>query len=229
VTEQIVFEDENYEEVDRPTQARLQLAPEMQTASSELNSRVEAYLEHRLMMSSFVAGIPQQRHWSEIDALFAESFPNARLEARRLARQYLPLQTGASRPAESLEHSDEACAREPRRILDARGVVGKGGHGEKAESTPGMTETCTSAFTTAVPAEVSLFFAGAVDTNGRNLETDLKEERTSEPYLDVDGAEANNDTSGEEENLWQHDLELYLDSTAWEASNFDTCSNHSQH
>ncbi|KAK4072823.1 hypothetical protein Purlil1_13245 [Purpureocillium lilacinum] len=59
----------------------------MQTASIECNSRVEAYLQHQRSMSSYVACLSEQEHWGTIERLFAESFPDATAQARRVARQ----------------------------------------------------------------------------------------------------------------------------------------------
>ncbi|QPH01587.1 hypothetical protein C2857_005790 [Epichloe festucae Fl1] len=93
ITEQIVFNDETYEEEDGWTRppSRSVLGPQLQTPSADFNSRVEAYLEQKIVMSTFVAAAEdrQQTHphhgWGEIDRLFAESFPNAAQTARRLA------------------------------------------------------------------------------------------------------------------------------------------------
>lgn len=87
ITEDIVASDGMYEEIDTHKRPPVLLAPEMQTASIECNSRVEAYLQHRRSMSSYVACLSEQEHWGAIERLFAESFPDATAQARRVARQ----------------------------------------------------------------------------------------------------------------------------------------------
>ncbi|KAG6015480.1 hypothetical protein E4U43_005232 [Claviceps pusilla] len=93
ITEQIVFNDETYEEEDSWMPSRFLLGPQLQTSSADFNARVEAYLEQKIVMSTFVAATDRQQQnqrWGEIDRLFAESFPNAAQTARRLAEDLVP-------------------------------------------------------------------------------------------------------------------------------------------
>ncbi|KAG5979700.1 hypothetical protein E4U55_004857 [Claviceps digitariae] len=93
ITEQIVFNDETYEEEDSWMPSRFLLGPQLQTPSADFNSRVEAFLEQKIVMSTFVAATDRQQQnqrWGEIDRLFAESFPNAAQTARRLVEDLVP-------------------------------------------------------------------------------------------------------------------------------------------
>lgn len=105
ITEEIVLKEEMYEEEedDFPRSYRL-LGPNMQTASAEMNARVETYLSNRVAMSALVARTNED--WArenEINRLFAQSFPNAGKQAQRLSQQFSSpiLPSGSDKPSPS--------------------------------------------------------------------------------------------------------------------------------
>lgn len=236
VTEQIVFNDESYEEVDKWTQPRVRLDAHMQTASPEFNSRIEAFLEHRLAMSSFIAAThqqPQPRHWSDIDSLFAASFPNATKDARLLAQQYLPPGPTNAQPLESMDGASDVpygkAAGERLTVGDVpEEDINMTTHsaqiGESDMVNGDLAANYGSAFTAAVPTEVALILGGNGGTIERDFDASLKESHDAsndashgafENDLFSEEQELNEDAGVEESNSWDDDLELFVDSRVW--------------
>ncbi|KAL2210884.1 hypothetical protein CC79DRAFT_543934 [Sarocladium strictum] len=90
ITEDIVIKEEMYEEEDDdfPRSYRL-LGPHMQTGSSEMNSRLEAFLTNKIAMSQYVArGGERWEKENEINKLFAASFPNLDAQAKALSQSF---------------------------------------------------------------------------------------------------------------------------------------------
>ena len=90
ITEDIVIKEEMYEEEDDdlPRSYRL-LGPHMQTGSSEMNSRLEAFLTNKIAMSQYVArGGERWEKENEINKLFAASFPNLDAQAKALSHSF---------------------------------------------------------------------------------------------------------------------------------------------
>lgn len=87
ITEEIVLKEEMYEEEDDdlPRSYRL-LGPNMQTASPEMNLKVEAYLADKVAMSALLASTNDEWRENEINRLFAQSFPNAGQQAQRISQ-----------------------------------------------------------------------------------------------------------------------------------------------
>lgn len=97
ISEEIVMKEEMYEEEEEffPRSHRL-LGPHMQTASPEMNLRMEAYLTNRMAMSAMVAGNNDSWRQNDIHTQFAQCFPNANRQAQqisqRLSQQMIPSQ-----------------------------------------------------------------------------------------------------------------------------------------
>ncbi|KAM0434671.1 hypothetical protein ACHAPT_003770 [Fusarium lateritium] len=83
ITEEIVMKEEMYEEEDDdfPRSYRL-LNPRMQTANSELNTRVEAYLTNRVAMSKLLSATDADWRNNEVNQTFAQIFPEASRRVR---------------------------------------------------------------------------------------------------------------------------------------------------
>ncbi|KAM0610041.1 hypothetical protein D7B24_003971 [Verticillium nonalfalfae] len=86
ITERIVQAEEMYEEEedDMPRSYRM-LAAHLQTGSSEMNYRVNAFLANRVAMASMVAGL-RNEDWLQnpINKMFAESFPDVGKQAQAM-------------------------------------------------------------------------------------------------------------------------------------------------
>ncbi|KAG5956613.1 hypothetical protein E4U58_006492 [Claviceps cyperi] len=234
ITEQIVFNDETYEEEDSWIPAsRSLLGPQLQTSSADFNSRVEAFLEQKLVMSSLVAGTHRQQQtqqtqrWGEIDRLFAESFPNAAQTARRLAEDIIP-------PTPSVMLEEEQ--------VSMGGVPGKNAAEMAAvqdvpvetslpvdwttEETDDMSDQ--SVFTADLPPEVLLFLG---QSQGQNHGDELfayddcvktGQDVNVSMFGDVpsfgtglNNLEAPSGVMQSDESLWNDDLDVYIDSSAW--------------
>ncbi|KAK3346716.1 hypothetical protein B0T25DRAFT_286156 [Lasiosphaeria hispida] len=95
ISEEIVLKEEMYEEdedeIPRPYRA---LAAHLQTASPELNHRMNAYLTNQVALASLA-------HEAEVNRMFAEQFPNAAQLSQRLSQSvYMqPLQDYSAPPA----------------------------------------------------------------------------------------------------------------------------------
>lgn len=76
------------EDDDFPRSYRL-LGPHMQTGSAEMNSRLEAFLTNKIAMSQYVArGGERWEKENEINKLFAASFPNLDAQAKALSQSF---------------------------------------------------------------------------------------------------------------------------------------------
>jgi len=104
ITEEIVVKEEMYEEEEDefPRSYRL-LGPHMQTASTEMNLKVEAFLTNRVAMSALVARTNDEWRLNEINRLFDQSFPNAGKTMQQLSQTYSPQPT----PGEAMPQSPE--------------------------------------------------------------------------------------------------------------------------
>lgn len=97
ISEEIVLKEEMYEEEEEffPRSHRL-LGPHMQTASPEMNLRMEAYLTNRMAMSAMVAGNNDSWRQNDIHTQFAQFFPNANRQAEQIhhrnSQQMMPSQ-----------------------------------------------------------------------------------------------------------------------------------------
>ncbi|KAF7558305.1 hypothetical protein G7046_g5853 [Stylonectria norvegica] len=89
ITEEIVMKEEMYEEEDDgfPRSYRL-LGPHMQTASPQMNSRVEAYLSNRVAMSAFMSATDDDWRGNAVNRAFAEMFPNAQQQAESMSQTW---------------------------------------------------------------------------------------------------------------------------------------------
>jgi hypothetical protein len=108
ITEEIVSKEEMYEEEEDefPRSYRL-LGPHMQTASAELNSRVETYLSNRMAMSALLARTNEDWKQNEINRLFAQSFPHISQQSQQpLGRKFsTPEHPAQPSPTESVPRS----------------------------------------------------------------------------------------------------------------------------
>lgn len=86
ITEEIVMKEEMYEEEDDdlPRSYRV-LGPNMQTASPDMNYRVEAYLSNKAAMSNMLARTNDEWRQNEVNKLFDQMFPNASFNPQRTA------------------------------------------------------------------------------------------------------------------------------------------------
>jgi len=106
ITEEIVMKEEMYEEEEDefPRSFRL-LGSHMQTASPEMNFKVEAYLSNRVAMSALLARTNDDWRENEINRLFAQSFPNIGKQAQQISQRMsnpeYPSQTVPREPAPS--------------------------------------------------------------------------------------------------------------------------------
>lgn len=83
------MKEEMYEEEDDdfPRSYRL-LNPHMQTASPELNARVEAYLSNRVAMSKLLSATDNDWRNNEINTTFNQFFPNVQSRVRAASQQH---------------------------------------------------------------------------------------------------------------------------------------------
>ncbi|KAG5915331.1 hypothetical protein E4U42_008114 [Claviceps africana] len=231
ITEQIVFNDETYEEEDSWLPSRFLLRPQLQTPSADLNARVEAFLEQKLVMSTFVAAAERRREdqrWGEIDRLFAESFPHAAQTARRLAEDLVP-----PAPAVLDVEGEQNPAASETSCPDA--MPGSEPFEPVFSSDLPAGADDASFFTTDLPAEVLLFLghdpaedqvpglhekgygdSGLKPTGHAPLGAVAVADAASLGYA-VDSAvePLQRPTAGEEESIWSDELDAYLDSSAW--------------
>lgn len=89
ITEEIVTKEEMYEEEedDFPRSYRI-LGPHMQTASAEMNSRVDAYLSNRVAMSQLLSATEANWRDNEINRTFAHFFPQADRQAQSISQRW---------------------------------------------------------------------------------------------------------------------------------------------
>lgn len=88
IDEDIVRKEEMYEEEedDFPRSYRV-LGPHMQTASAEMNSKLEAYVSSRLAMSAYMSQMNDSWRENNINQMFAAAFPNLGQQAQQLHPQ----------------------------------------------------------------------------------------------------------------------------------------------
>ncbi|KAG6117513.1 hypothetical protein E4U13_001002 [Claviceps humidiphila] len=237
ITEQIVFNDETYEEEDSWIPAsRSLLGPQLQTLSADFNSRVEAFLEQKLVMSSLVAGTHRQQQtqqtqrWGEIDRLFAESFPNAAQTARRLAEDIVP-----PTPSVMLKEEQGSMGGTPGKSATEVAAV-QDVPVETSLPVDWTTETATEAddlpdqsvFTADLPPEVLMFLG---QSQGQSLGNELfayddciktGQDVSFSAFGDVpsfapglDNFEVPSGVMQSDESLWNDELDAYIDSSAW--------------
>ncbi|GAB0138676.1 hypothetical protein EsDP_00006902 [Epichloe bromicola] len=227
ITEQIVFNDETYEEEDRwtPPSSRPVLGPQLQTPSADFNSRVEAYLEQKIVMSTFVAAADRQQQeqhgWGEIDRLFAESFPNAAQTARRLAEDMVPGLPAPPPPAAGEPPGLGTTCAEPWSAAVPPHQQEEQGAG--ADDVRGSGSG--SVFTADLPPEVLLFLGHeGDDARGHHHPDEWLKGRHDGGFggFASDGAaalcsddDAQRDVGGEDPAVWNDELDAYLDATAW--------------
>lgn len=86
ITEEIVRKEEMYEEEEDefPRSYRL-LGSHMQTASAEMNSKLEAYMSSRLAMSAYMSKMNDNWRENNINQMFAAAFPNLGQQAQQLS------------------------------------------------------------------------------------------------------------------------------------------------
>ncbi|KAG5922236.1 hypothetical protein E4U53_003719 [Claviceps sorghi] len=245
ITEQIVFNDETYEEEDSWLPSRFLLRPQLHTPSADLNARVEAFLEQKLVMSTFVAATDRQRQdqrWGEIDRLFAESFPHAAQTARRLAEDLVPPapldvdvdgEEQEEQPRRQADEAGDAARRASETGCPDAGMQMPESSLDQIVFSPDLTaDADASVFTADLPAEV-LMFLGQDPGQGQVLRRDEKEyhdnglQATGHPRLgavdaappayalDPDVDPAHRPTGSEDESIWTDELDAYLDSSAW--------------
>lgn len=91
ISEEIVQKEEMYEEEDDdvPRSYRL-LGPHMQTASAEMNSKLEAYMSSRLAMSAYMSRMDDNWRENNINQMFAAAFPNLGQQAQHLGKEMFP-------------------------------------------------------------------------------------------------------------------------------------------
>lgn len=91
ISEEIVQKEEMYEEEedDFPRSYRL-LGSHMQTASAEMNSKVEAYMSSRLAMSAYMSRMNDSWRENNINQMFAAAFPNLGQQAQHLGSGMFP-------------------------------------------------------------------------------------------------------------------------------------------
>jgi hypothetical protein len=87
ISEEIVRKEEMYEEEDEFPRSYRVLAAHMPTDSTEMNSRVEAYMTGRLAMSAYMSKINENWKENNINQLFAASFPNAAQQAQQISQR----------------------------------------------------------------------------------------------------------------------------------------------
>lgn len=236
ITEQIVFNDETYEEEDTWMPSQSFLGPQLQTSSADFNSRVEAYLEQKIAMSSFIAAADRQhqnQRWGEIDRLFAESFPNAAQTARLLAEDLVPSQESSrSRNADSQQplnitsednqHRHQSIALPHPQTAAPETLFSPEDYLSPGTDSSQNTTLYDSPFTADLPPEV-LLILGHDNPNSRNSFDDDLKITTQEASFDAFGdagfascfEDAHKSIGGEDVTLWNDELEAYFDSTAW--------------
>lgn len=91
ISEEIVQKEEMYEEEedDFPRSYRL-LGSHMQTASAEMNSKLEAYMSSRLAMSAYMSRMNDSWRENNINQMFAAAFPNLGQQAQHLGNGMFP-------------------------------------------------------------------------------------------------------------------------------------------
>ncbi|KEY67880.1 hypothetical protein S7711_02091 [Stachybotrys chartarum IBT 7711] len=150
ITEEIVSKEEMYEEEEDefPRSYRL-LGPHMQTASAELNSRVETYLSNRMAMSALLARTNEDWKQNEINRLFAQSFPHISQQGQQIGRNY----SSPEHPVQS--RSNDGVPQSPGtptfHSINYQQNVGHGGHG-RSMSTITPTEVSHEASSASPPA-----------------------------------------------------------------------------
>ncbi|KAG6263068.1 hypothetical protein E4U48_006948 [Claviceps purpurea] len=237
ITEQIVFNDETYEEEDSWIPAsRSLLGPQLQTSSADFNSRVEAFLEQKLVMSSLVAGTHRQQQtqqtqrWGEIDRLFAESFPNAAQTARRLAEDIVPPTPSAMLEEKQQASMGGAPGKNAAEVATVQDVPV-----ETSLPVDWTTEAAEadnladqSIFTADLPPEV-LMFLGQTQGQSHGVEQlayddciKTGQDVSFSAFGDVpsfgsgiDNFEAPSGAMQSDESLWNDELDAYIDSSAW--------------
>ncbi|KAG6033656.1 hypothetical protein E4U40_005060 [Claviceps sp. LM458 group G5] len=240
ITEQIVFNDETYEEEDSWIPAsRSLLGPQLQTSSADFNSRVEAFLEQKLVMSSLVAGTHRQQQtqqtqrWGEIDRLFAESFPNAAQTARRLAEDIVPPTPSAMLEEEqgSMDGAPGKNAAEVAAVQDVPVKTSLPVDWTTEAAEPEADDLADqSIFTADLPPEVLMFLGqgqGQGQSHGEELfayDDCIKtgQDVSVSAFGDVpsfgsgiDNFEAPSGVMQSDESSWNDELDAYIDSSAW--------------
>lgn len=186
VLKEEMYEEEDDE---FPRSYRL-LGPHMQTGSAEMNSRLEAFLTNKIAMSQYVArGGERWEKENEINKLFAASFPNLDAQAKAFSHSFTnpsyqqpteepsksigsvpqspisptsPNFQQQQQPASFQRHSsngtDASAALSPPTLSPASPIS----HATPSFSMPGPMEFggSSSAFTTELPNEARMMFAG---------------------------------------------------------------------
>ncbi|KAG5934184.1 hypothetical protein E4U60_004036 [Claviceps pazoutovae] len=237
ITEQIVFNDETYEEEDSWIPAsRSLLGPQLQTSSADFNSRVEAFLEQKLVMSSLVAGTHRQQQtqqtqrWGEIDRLFAESFPNAAQTARRLAEDIVPPTPSVMAKEKQQGSMGGAPGKNAAEVAAVQDVPVEASlpvdWTTKAAEADDLTDQ--SIFTADLPPEV-LMFLGQSQGQSHGDEQFAYDDciKTGQDVSfgafgdvpsfgsGIDNLEAPSGVMQSDESLWNDELDAYIDSSAW--------------
>ncbi|KAG5933739.1 hypothetical protein E4U59_006664 [Claviceps monticola] len=238
ITEQIVFNDETYEEEDSWIPAsRSLLGPQLQTSSADFNSRIEAFLEQKLVMSSLVAGTHRQQQtqrWGEIDRLFAESFPNAAQTARRLAEDIVPPMPSVMPKEKQQESMGGAPGNNAAEVAAVQDVPV-----ETSLPVDWTTEAAEandladqSIFTADLPPEVLMFLGQSQGQSHGQSHGDEQlayddciktgQDVSFSAFGDVpsfgsgiDNLEAPSGVMQSDESLWNDELDAYIDTSAW--------------
>lgn len=186
ISEEIVMKEEMYEEEEEffPRSCRL-LGPHMQTASPEMNLRMEAYLTNRMAMSAMVAGNNDSWRQNDIHTQFAQFFPNVGKQAQQLNKQMYAGQNSAEQKPVSAAYNPNDQSQQPRESFSS---VSSGGldttdsmmsptdstpktpaasqpscfaQQMTADSPPDFNNTNGSAFTAELPQEAKMLMAGS--------------------------------------------------------------------